>query len=57
MSFPIYTIKLSSIHWSLIRLCNQLFTIFIAENDLFTVAVTTDKFDSKFYIYIYIEKI
>ena len=54
MSFPIYTIKLLSIHWSLIRLCNRLFTIFIAENDLSTGAVRTGKFDSQFYIYIYI---
>ena len=54
MSFPIYTIKLSSIYWSLIRLRNRLFTIFIVENDLSTVTVATGKFDSKFYIYIYI---
>jgi hypothetical protein len=53
MSFPMYTIKLLSIHLSLIRLRNQLFTIFIAENDIFIVAVTSNKFDSKLYIYIY----
>ena len=44
----------SFIHWSLIRLHNRLFKIFIAENDLSTVTVATGKFDSKFYIYIYI---
>ena len=54
MSFPMYTIKLSSIHWSLIWLHNRLFTIFITENDLSTVAVATGKFDRKFYIYIFI---
>ena len=52
MSFPMCTIKLSSIYWSHIRLCNRLFTIFITENDLSTVAVATGKFDSKLNIYI-----
>ena len=56
MFFSMYTIKLSSIHWSLIRLRIRLFTIFITENDLSTVAVATGKFDSKFNIYIYIPR-
>ena len=49
-----YTIKLLSNYWSLIRLRNRLFTIFIAENDLSRVTVATGKFDSNLYIYIYI---
>ena len=52
MSFPMYTIKLSFIHWSISRLRNQLFTIFITEDDLSTVTVAISKFDSMFYIYI-----
>ena len=56
MSFPMYTIKLSSIHWSLIWLHNRLFTIFIVENDLSIVVVAIGKFDSKLYIYIYLGK-
>ena len=57
MSFHTYTIKLSSIYLSLIRLCNRLFTIFRAENDLLIVTFATNKFDSKFYIYIPRKKI
>ena len=47
MSFSMYTIKQSFIHWSFIWLCHQFFATFIAENAFSTMAVTIGKVNVK----------
>ena len=47
MSFSIYTIKQSFIHWSLIRLRLQFFATFIAENAFSTVTIAIGKVSVK----------